>query len=441
MPATPFSAAEISLHADFLSRYPVEAANLFEKISGDEAAAIVAPFDAKLLAPVFEVLSPVTAEGLLRRLPESLTVATMNLMAPSRVAAFLRTLPQDRREPLVAAVESAMRRDLELLLECEPNTAGAVMDPRVLYLRRDMQVSDALARLRAQRHHRQHARARRIMVIVDESNRLEGIVAIQDLALAEPDDFVHEYMQPVPAFVTMSATNEEIVEEMDEHRVSSLPVVDGEGGLVGVVRYEELVAAAKEDAAADIQAMFGVSRSEQALSPPWFSVRRRLPWLEINLATAFLAAAVVGLFESTIARYTALAVLLPVVAGQSGNTGAQALAVVMRGLALREINLRHWRRVIAKEFSVGLINGVVVALTTALGVYLWSKSAGLTLVIGLAMVVSMGIAGGAGATIPLLLTRIGQDPAQSSSIILTTVTDVAGFFSFLGIATAFITLL
>jgi magnesium transporter len=166
-----------------------------------------------------------------------------------------------------------------------------------------------------------------------------------------------------------------------------------------------------------------------------------LPWLEINLATAFLAASVVGLFEGTIARFTALAVLLPVVAGQSGNTGAQALAVTMRGLAMREIRIGQWPRLLQKESRVALLNGIAVSLTTAAGVFLWSRSPGLALVIGISMVLSMIAAGMAGVLIPTVLTTMGQDPAQSSSIILTTVTDVVGFASFLGIATLLAALL
>jgi magnesium transporter len=172
-----------------------------------------------------------------------------------------------------------------------------------------------------------------------------------------------------------------------------------------------------------------------------FAVRKRLPWLQINLATAFLAATVVGLFEGIVARFTALAVLLPVVAGQSGNTGAQALAVTMRGLALREIRPRQWLRISLKEVSVAFLNGLAVAITTSLAVYIWSGSLGLALVIGLSMVISMIAAGLSGAAIPMILISMGQDPAQSSSIILTTVTDVVGFFSFLGIATVLASML
>jgi magnesium transporter len=226
-----------------------------------------------------------------------------------------------------------------------------------------------------------------------------------------------------------------MIEQFAGQQVASLPIVDVEERLIGVIHPETLVSVAQEEATADIQAMVGASREERALSKVGFAVRKRLPWLQINLATAFLAAAVVGIFEATIAQFTALAVLLPVVAGQSGNTGAQALAVTMRGLALREVRVRHWLPIASKEMSVALINGCAVALTTAASVYVWSRSSGLSLVIGLAMIISMLSAGLAGAVIPMLLTASGQDPAQSSSIILTTVTDVVGFFSFLGIAT------
>jgi magnesium transporter len=228
---------------------------------------------------------------------------------------------------------------------------------------------------------------------------------------------------------------EEVVSLLQRHALTELPVINVEGKFVGVIRQAALVSAIEQETSVDLQTMVGASREERALSGPAFAVKKRLPWLQINLLTAFLAAAVVGLFEGTIARFTALAVLLPVVAGQSGNAGAQALAVTMRGLVLREIGVRHWPRIVWKETRVGLVNGLATAATTAVGVYVWSRSTGLVLVISSAMVIAMVIAGAAGALVPIVLRRLGQDPAQSSSIVLTTVTDVAGFFSFLGIAT------
>jgi magnesium transporter len=212
-------------------------------------------------------------------------------------------------------------------------------------------------------------------------------------------------------------------------------VVDLNGQLIGIIHYDALMEAVREESSVDMLTMVGASRDERALSPVSFVVSKRLPWLSINLLTAFLAASVVGLFEATIAKFTALAVLLPVVAGQSGNTGAQALAVTMRGLALREIGTSQWMKVARKEVGASFINGIAIALLTSLGVFFWSSSTGLALVIGSSMVIAMVAAALAGVIVPIVLASMGQDPAQSSSIILTTVTDIVGFFAFLGIAT------
>ena len=252
---------------------------------------------------------------------------------------------------------------------------------------------------------------------------------------------LREITQPLLAAAQDLDPREDVVALLQRQPITELPVVNHEGRFVGVIRQAALMSAIEQETSVDIQTMVGASRDERALSDPLFAIRKRLPWLQINLLTAFLAAAVVGLFEGTIAKFTALAVLLPVVAGQSGNAGAQALAVTMRGLVLREISLRSWPRMVWKEASVGLVNGLALAATTAVGVWFWSDSVGLVAVIASAMVISMVIAGVAGALTPILLRRFGQDPAQSSSIVLTTVTDVAGFMSFLGIATALSSLL
>jgi len=310
------------------------------------------------------------------------------------------------------------------------DSAGRLMDTRIRHFRGTTTVAQTLNELRSAR-----ARTTRSLFLVDEDNRLSGKVGIQDIAVADPATKLESLATPVSATVTPITPRDEVVELLERHLLADLAVVDLDGRLLGVIYHARLLQAIHEDASADIQAMVGVSRDERALSPPVFAVRKRLPWLQINLLTAFMAAAVVGLFEDTIARFTALAVLLPVVAGQSGNAGAQALAVTMRGLALREISVRHILRVTFKEMSVGFMNGVAVAVTCGIGVYLWSGSIGLVLVIAMSMVLAMVAAGFAGAVVPITLVRLGQDPAQSSSIVLTTVTDIAGFFSFLGIAT------
>ena len=309
-------------------------------------------------------------------------------------------------------------------------SAGRVMDSRIPSFRGEQAVAVTLEQLRQSK-----PKDLRQLFIVDSERRLVGIVDIHDLMIAEPADLLKEIARPPSAAVSPFDDREEVAQKLRDFQLYVLPVIDIHGRLIGAIRHEALLKTLEEAASVDIQMMVGAGREERALSPPVFAVRKRLPWLQINLATAFMAAAVVGLFESTIAQFTALAVLLPVVAGQSGNAGAQALAVTMRGLALREISTRHWFRVLFKEMRVGVINGFAVAATTGAGVLIWSGNSGLAIVICIAMVLSMVIAGVAGAVIPIVLTQVGQDPAQSSTIVLTTVTDVVGFFSFLGIAT------
>jgi magnesium transporter len=421
--------AMITLARQHLRQFPADAARIVESAPIAESVALLAGVPTPAAVAVMERLASNVAADVLQTAAPEAASRLLTAMDPVRGAATVSWFEDDAREALLARIDAAAAREIRSLAEYPPETAGRLMDPRVIALRREMTVRDALARLRARR-----ARQVSAVFLVDDEGRLTGRVLLQDLAIAAPGEALDTLGEQV-IFVPATATAEQVVELLTDRGLSSLPVVDFEGRLLGVIRHDTLVKTAQQDVAADIQAMVGASRSERALSRVSFAVRARLPWLEINLATAFLAAAVVGLFESTIAQFTALAVLLPVVAGQSGNTGAQALAVTMRGLALREIRVGQWPRITRKEATVAFVNSLAVAATTAAGVWLWSGSEGLAAVIGLSMVLSMVAAGLAGATIPILLTSLGQDPAQSASIILTTVTDVVGFASFLGIAT------
>jgi magnesium transporter len=423
------SKATEALIRSYVRSYPEEIARKLESLPAGQGAQLIEKQPVIDAVEIVDRLTPDTASQVIEFLPDESAAAILTRMEPTRVACLLARLEQSSREHTLDLLEPDLSREIRELLTYPPDSAGALMDARVTTFRSDMTVEKVLRRLREFPR-----KGLQEVYVVDEKGRLVGAVAIQELAVSRPKSSLHEILRPVRAFVQPLAPREEVVELLTQYRLTTLPVADLEGRLLGVIRQDALVAATAEEASADIQTMVGASKDERALSKVSFAVRKRLPWLEINLGTAFLAAAVVGIFEETIARYTALAVLLPVVAGQSGNTGAQALAVVMRGLALREVRIRHWLRLLTKELSVGFVNGVAVALTTSFFVYLWSRSVGLALVIGISMVASMAIAGLAGAGIPILLTALRQDPAQSSSIILTTVTDVAGFFSFLGIA-------
>jgi len=432
---TPTGAAQ-ALIRGYLQQYPREAARLVDSLRPEDAIRYLRDEPSSTAAIVFLSLNPDFATELITEMEQDLFRVLFTTIDPARGAPLLARLDEDAAETRLAQLPEQVAREYRELLAYPQNTAGCLMDPRVTAFRADETVENALKRIRSVRN-------RRILdiCVVDDDSTLLATLPLQEVAIAEPESRLGEIVQGQPVSTHVMSPREEVVELLEQKRLASLPVVDLDGKLLGIIRYDALVTAAKQEATEDLQAMFGAGRDERALSKASFAIRKRLPWLEINLATAFLAAAVVGLFEDTIARITALAVFLPVVAGQSGNTGSQALAVTMRGLALREVRTRHWFRIARKEVAVGFVNGVAVAVTTSLVAYLWMRSFGLSAVIGAAMVFSMVIAGLAGAVIPVILKAVGQDPAQSSSIILTTVTDVVGFMSFLGLATLLSTML
>jgi magnesium transporter len=420
-----------SLVSGYVRLYPSEAAPAIEEASTREAATLLAEQTAAVAAGVVRRLSPEHAAAVLCGLPRRPARPLIEHLGPDRAAGLLARLKADDRERLLGLVPDPLAKEIRELARYPADTAGALMDPRAAAFPADTRVKTVLRRLKRLR--------RRVydVFVVDAEGRAVGMVPLQELALASADTTLESLGSAPVRAVPATASREVIVEALSGGATPTLAVVDFEGRLLGVLRYAALMAAAESEASADIQTMVGASKEERALSPPLFAVRKRLPWLQVNLGTAFLAASVVGLFEETIEKVTALAILLPVVAGQSGNSGAQALAVTMRGLFLREIRVQNWPRVLLKEFAVGALNGLAVALVCAVAVYVWSRSVGLSLVIGVAMVIAMVVAGIAGAAIPTVLSALGQDPAQSSSIILTTVTDVAGFFTFLGLATLF----
>lgn len=320
--------------------------------------------------------------------------------------------------------------EIKAYLTYKEDTAGFLMETNLLNGREEDTVEAVLTKLRK-------LGDRRIITVyvLDEAQKLIGRVPVNYIAIASPEQKLDELMY-LPYSVNETATREEILYKIEAHALLQIPVVDSNNHLLGIIRNDTVLAASREQSSDDLQTMFGAGKEEHALSKISFAVGKRLPWLQINLVTAFLASMVVGFFEDTIAQITILAIFLPIVAGQSGNTGSQALAVTIRGLALKEIRITQWLIVAKKELAVGLINGVAVAITTGIVVYFWANSLGIAIVIGISMIFSMVIAGFAGAVIPIGLKAIGQDPATSSSIILTTVTDICGFLSFLGLASA-----
>ena len=420
----------------FVESHPRDAAQALEQLDLDEAVGIVKKLPSRGVGLLLERLAPHIAAAILQNLDPARVRELLENMPPRTASKVLQHLEQSSREEALSKLPDRVARQLRDLMNYSPDTAGGMMEPRVAAIPMELTVKAATAYLR-----KAPRQSLFYLYVTDSDGKLAGVLNMRELMLAPPQDKIESLVHREILSVPETMTREEVITLIRRHRFLALPVVDSDGRLVGVIKHDEALRAGQLEAFEDLQKMFGAGGDERALSPVSTVVKRRLPWLYVNLLTAFLAATVVGAFEGTIQKVTALAVLLPIVSGQGGNTGAQALAVVMRGLALREIISGAAKRVIVKEVLAGLFNGIAVAVGTAGAVWLWSKNYGLALVIFLSMIVNMVAAGLSGATIPLILKALNRDPAQSSSIFLTTVTDCVGFASFLGFAVIFMPLL
>ena len=426
--------ASNAINEHFAQERPSAFAHKLEALPPEISAKLLLSLRFENMVNVWERISAELSKDIAAFLPEEVLLQLLEKLSPTSLINLLSRVEDEQRVAWLASLGPSARKEVKSLLDYPEGSAGRSMDPHFIALRPDNTVDDALKKLRK-------GVSSRVTYIVDDDLKLIGRIPLERIAVADPERMLEELLEPVMFTVTAVGPLDDVIDAFSDDAIADVPVIDVEGRLVGHFQESKMTSVVQSGTMADLQTMVGASREERALSPVGFAVRKRMGWLQVNLLTAFLAAGVVGLFESTIAQVTALAVLLPVVAGQSGNAGAQALAVTMRGLALREITMRHWLRVTLKEARVGFLNGIAIAITCGLGVYIWSGSIGLVIVISSAMILAMIAAGLAGALVPIMLTRFGQDPATASSIILTTVTDVAGFFAFLGIATAFMKML
>lgn len=426
---------ENALRIDYFTKFPKDAAHTLDSLPTDAILDYLRALPVNASRSIFFQLNPDTITDLIQKMDEPLFVEMFAKVNTHLGARLLSRLDRSEIKKKIGWLPDLVSREILGFLNHKEGTAGYLMETSVITFYADNLVQDVLGRIR-----KIGDRNIAVVYVVEGEGRLLGKVSVQHIAISQPDETLGSIMDLALSIDAM-ASREEILDAIEKEGLLQLPVTDINHHLLGVIRNDALMSASKKEISENLQAMFGAGREEQALSKVSFAVRKRLPWLQVNLATAFLASMVVGLFEDTIAQITILAIFLPVVAGQSGNTGSQALAVTIRGLALKEIRISQWLRVAKKEIMVGLINGVAVALTTGTIVYFWSSSAGIAIVIAISMVLSMLIAGFAGAIIPIALKAIGQDPATSSSIILTTVTDICGFLSFLGLASALSTVL
>ena len=417
------------LSQTFLHNYPLKSARYLETFEPQDAAEILQTQPLYIVVGLWRYIPAGLAENIFVFFDPEFAKALIEHLDSHLAANLLSRISNEHRTALFALLSEDLVKELSELLSYPKDTAARIMSTQLNVFYQDIKAKEALSALK-----QRDFGAQDLLYVLDDAQTLIGEVDLADLVKAKPDDRISVLLKPLVTTLNALDHKDIVIEKFEGYRCSAIPVLDAHQQLIGLVRFFDVYQKTKEDLASDMQTMVGVSRDERALSSSWFAFAKRMPWLQINLLTAFAAAAVVGAFEGLIAEITALAILLPVAAGQSGNAGAQALAVTMRGLILREITTRHWRKVLFKEMLTGLLNGIAIAITCSIGVYLWSQSFGLALVIALAMISSLVIAGSAGAVVPIALKKFGMDPAQSSSIVLTTITDIAGFLSFLGIA-------
>ena len=387
---------------------PEETAEILEHLEREEAVEVAEGMAAPDLSEVLDETRADVAADILRHLPEEQSRETLGTMHAAQ-----EVIP---------------------LLGYADDTAGGLMTPEYPVVKDEMLAGIALDVLRLLGP---QAEAFASIFVVDSQDKLVGSLSITRLALARPADVVHDIMGPEAVSVLTGTDQEECARLMERYDLRHLPVVDQEHRLIGIIQVEDVVDVVEEEATEDMYRMAGIA-GERLLGPWSNSVRRRLPWLYVNLATAFLAGLVISLFESTIARVAALAVFLPVIAGQGGVGGTQTVTLVVRSMALGELTGDRGLRLLTRELLLGLIHGMLLALVVGLVAYLWKGIPMLGVVVGVAMLGNMVVAGLAGAGVPLLLRRLRMDPAVSSAIFVTTFTDVVGFLLFLGLAAALI---
>lgn len=373
---------------------------------------------------------------LMASLEDAILVAICRSSAPDDAADLLDVLGDERREQVLAKLGGDEGIALEALLEQENPTAGSMMTTEYLALRDDVEVSDAIEEIR--RYPRKDSFF--YVYTVDADGHLVGVLDLRGLILADPAATLGSIMMPNVVRCSVETSQEDVARLVARYDLLSMPVVDSQNLLVGVVTVDDVLDVIQEEAEEDLLHLGGVAVGERVTTSAAAAFRMRLPWLAVNLVTAFFAAGVVRMFEGTIAAWAALAAFMPIVAGMGGNAGTQTLTVFVRGIALGEIDWRSGFRPIAKEVIVGLGNGAVLGLLTGIIVWFWVGDHRLAVIIFAAMVVNMVVAGFAGGVVPVLLKRLGFDPAISSSIFVTTFTDVCGFFVFLGLASAATTL-
>ena len=415
--------------------HPAEIALVLESLPPAERDVVWPAIDPETHAEVFaEAEDAVRATRLAELDPESLASIAQDV-DPDDAADLLQDLPEDVIEEVLTALDDQERSRLESVLRYEEDTAGGLMNLDVVTVRPDVSL-ETVARFLRRRGEIPEKTNR--LFVVDRENRYIGSLRLADLLINDPGQAVEDLiMTDLPA-VPVDMGDAEVARLFEQLNLLTAPVVDAGGRLLGRITVDDVVDVIRDEGDRSLMSMAGLDEEEDLFSPVLAASRRRTLWLAANLATVLVAAWVIGQFEATIREMVALAVLMPVVASMGGIAGSQTLTIVIRGLALGQIGAANFGALVSRELLVGLINSLVWAGVVGLVAGLWFGGPGLALVAGAALAINLVCAALSGAGIPMLLKRLNIDPALAGGVILTTVTDVVGFFALLGLGAWFL---
>lgn len=418
---------------------PYELARFIERLEVDDARSILRRVPDDLASETLAEMDSEDAADIFSAMRQSRAVGFLEDFDPDDAADIVGELEDDVRERLMGGLERSepeASAAILSLLEYESETAGGIMTSEVATIRRGMRVAAATQYLRT---HHDELEDLNYVYVTNSEKELKGIVHLRNILLSEDSQYIGEIMNETIRGVTLHYEDQEVAaQRLADHNLLSIPVVDERNRLLGIITADDVIDVIRNEATEDLQILVGAGGDETVHDPIGTSFIKRNPWLYVNLVTAFLAGGIVSLFESEIGSLPILAAFMPVIAGLGGNTGQQTLAVAIRSIAMGQVTGGDGIRICLKEMVLGLMNGVVVGLVAALAVFVFTLEVPVSLVVLFAMIATMGLAGFTGALIPLLLKKLNLDPAQSSSIFLTAITDMAGFLIFLSMGSWFL---
>ncbi len=413
--------------------HPAEIARLLESLPLRERELVWGMVDSEDQGEVLLHVADDVRDSLIRGMSVEDIVAAAEDLDIDDLADFIEDLPEKVTGQILRAMDARDRSRLEQVLSFPPDTAGGLMNTDTVTVRPDVTLEVVQRYLRLRGELPDHTDN---LYVVDRYGRYLGALPLAQIVTGDPQQLVSEIMDRTLASIEVTLPDTEVAKRFENFDLVSAPVVGENGVLLGRITIDDVVDVIRTEAEHNLMSMAGLDEEEDLFSPVRVAIRRRAVWLGINLVTAFAAAQVVGLFEATIAQVVALAVLMPIVASMGGIGGSQTLTLMIRGIALGQIDARYTGQLLRKELAVATINGVLWASAVAAVALVWFGSAKLALVIAMALVINQITGALSGVFIPLGLKRIGVDPALAGSVILTTVTDVVGFFAFLGLGAA-----